>query len=74
MSHGENGVVGGPVEKFQRTKMQELEGLLATQNQLERDVEGGFCWGLLTLNQTTTGWDLFYRLQNQIDGTRWTNR
>ena len=37
MSHGQDGVIGEPVEIFLRAKTQELEELLATQNQLKRD-------------------------------------
>ena len=67
MSYGQDGVVGEPVDSFHRTKTQGLEELPETQNQLKRDIEVGVCCGLLTLNDMTTGWGLFSRLQNQID-------
>lgn len=66
MPHGQGGVVGGLVESFKRAKMQKLEELLARQTRFKRYIEGGFCYGYRTLDQIDAGWDLFYRLQNQM--------
>ena len=54
-------------ESSQRAKMRELEELLAKRDQLEEEIEGGFCYGLRTIHQISAGWDEFYRIEGQIE-------
>ena len=50
--------------------MQELEELLARRDRPEKNLEGGFCCGFRTLDQISAGWDLFYRLERQIEQSK----
>ena len=57
----------GRVGSSQRAKMQELEELLAVRDRLEKGIEGGFCYGSLTINQISGGWGQFYRTGQKPD-------
>ena len=54
----------------QGAKMRQLEELLARRDQLDKKIEDGFSFGFRTIDQISTGWDEFYRIENQIKDTK----
>ena len=54
-------------ESSQLAKMRELEELLATRDQLEKEIEGGFRYGFRTIDQVSAGWREFYRIEGRIE-------
>ena len=51
----------------QRAKMRELEELLAIRDQLEKEIESGFRYGVRTIDQISAGWDEFYGIEGCIE-------
>ena len=50
----------------QSAKMRYLEELLAIQDHLKTEIEGGFCYGFQTIDLVSAGWDEFCRIEGYI--------